>query len=86
MAVCGVPCNIGAIDLESLLVSLFAKDSSGCVGLKVVWLWGVDCEDLTPVATCGMASTLEQTLKLSIVEDGCGGWALGAYFVFPEPV
>lgn len=84
MATCNnIDCSTGFVDLESLLVSLFAVDSDGCVGLKIVWLTGIDCELLTDLRECGTVLTAEQAIKSAIVDDGCGGNALGVYFVSP---
>jgi len=84
MATCNkIDCNDGYIDLESLLISLFAKDEDGCVGLKITWLTNIDCENLTDLRECGTVLTAEQAIKSAIVDDGCGGNSLGIYFVNP---
>jgi hypothetical protein len=84
MATCNnIDCSTGYVDLESLLVSLFAVDEDGCVGLKITWLTGIDCESLTDLRECGTVLTAEQAIKSAIVSDGCDGNALGVYFVNP---
>ena len=85
MASCSeISCNTGYLDLDQILLKLFAVDEDGCVGLKLSYRWGLDCEDLTTLAQCGMPLTVEQAIKKSIVDDGCGGWALNVFFTFPE--
>lgn len=85
MATCNkIDCNDGFIDLESLLISLFAQDEDGCVGLKITWLTNIDCETLTDLRECGTVLTAEQAIKSAIVDDGCGGNSLGIYFVNPS--
>lgn len=82
---CGIACNIGPMSLDTLLASMFAKDANGCVGLKLMWLWGVNCESLEPVTDCGSTvTTLEQAINMAAVSDGCDGLALGVYFTFPD--
>jgi hypothetical protein len=85
MATCNkLDCNSGYQDLESLLLSLFAKDEDGCIGLKITWLFGVDCEDLTSLQACGTVLTVEQAIKSAIVDDGCDGNSIGVYFLNPD--
>ena len=72
-------------DLESLIVSLFGKDENGCVGLKVVQLDATDCADLTDLKECGMYLNAKQAIGMSIVDDGCGGNALGVFFLTGDP-
>lgn len=82
MANCSViPCDTGALGLEQILLRLFAVDENGCVGIKLMWLWGDDCEGYEEVDVCGSVMTLEQVIKQAIVDDGCGGWALASFFV-----
>jgi len=71
-------------DLESLIVSLFAKNADGCVGLKIVQLNETNCEDLTDLKECGMMINAKQAILSAIVDDGCGGNALGVYFLTGE--
>lgn len=85
MATCNkIDCTSGYVDLESLLISLFAEDENGCVGLKITWLTGIDCESLTDLMDCGTVLTVEQAIKMAIVDDGCGGNAIGVYFLNPD--
>ena len=85
MATCNkIDCNDGFIDLESLLISLFAVDENGCVGLKITWLTGIDCDYLTDLRECGTVLTAEQAIKSAIVDDGCGGNSIGVYFLNPD--
>ena len=85
MATCNkIDCNDGFIDLESLLVSLFAQNEEGCIGLKITWLTGIDCEFLTDLRECGSVLTAEQAIKSAVVDDGCGGNSLGVYFLNPD--
>ena len=85
MADCSIiNCNTGYLDLETLLLRLFAVDQNGCVGLKLGWITGTDCEGLTDLAQCASVTTLEQALNMSIISDGCDGWALGFFFVYPS--
>lgn len=79
-----ITCNTGYLSLEQILLRLFAVDENGCVGLKIAYTWGIDCEDLTSLAQCGTALTVEQAIKQAIVSDGCDGWALNTFFTFPE--
>lgn len=78
-----INCDVGTLDIESVLLSLFAKDANGCIGLKLGWIQGSDCSNLESLAECTAPLTVEQALKMSIVSDGCDGWALGMYFVYP---
>jgi hypothetical protein len=85
MATCNkIDCSTGYMGLEDLLLSLFAQDENGCVGLKITWLTGVDCESLVSLQACGTVLTVEQAILSAIVDDGCGGNALGVYFVNPN--
>lgn len=82
-------CDIGHLDLESILLSLFAKNAEGCVGIKLVQLTG-DCDTLTDLRECASNLTTEQAIKMAIVDDGCGGLALGVFTLSgdapaPEP-
>jgi len=81
---CGLTCDVGHMSADQILLNMFAKDENGCVGLKVTWFWGVPCENLTPLAGCAEIVTFEQALQQAVVDDGCGGMALGVYFMFPE--
>jgi len=84
MATCSeIQCNTGYLDLETLLLNLFAVDENGCVGLKLGLIIGSDCTNFTDLASCGSVTTLEQALNMAVVDDGCGGWALGTFFVYP---
>lgn len=67
---CGSP-----LDFDRLLVSLFAKYTDGCMGLKTVFSTAA-CADLTPATSCGHNLTLEEIITLAIVDDGAGGNAL----------
>ena len=80
-----IACGEGYLDLETLLLGLFAKDASGCVGIKMFQLTETDCANLTPAVNCGEVLTVEQAFKMAIVDDGCGGWALGYYAVADAP-
>jgi hypothetical protein len=60
---------------------LFAKDSNGCTGLKIVQLTETNCANLTDLVACGEVLTVEQALKMAIVDDGCGGYALGVFYL-----
>lgn len=71
-------------DLESLIVSLFAKNADGCVGLKIVQLNETNCEDLTDLKGCATFVNAKQAILSAIVDDGCGGNALGVYFLTGE--
>lgn len=85
MATCNkLDCASGYQDLESLLLSLFAKDENGCIGLKITWLLGIDCESLTSLQACGTVLTVEQAIKSAIVDDGCDGNSIGVYFLNPD--
>lgn len=84
MADCSaITCNTGYLDLEQIILGLFAVDESGCVGIKSMWLWGADCEHFTDLSSCGSVLTVEQAIKKAVVSDGCDGWALGMFFVSP---
>ena len=76
-----IACDSGFVDIETVLLSLFATDTNGCTGLKIVQLTETDCANLTDVITCGSALTVEQALKMAIVDDGCGGYALGVFYL-----
>jgi len=76
-----IDCDSGFINLETVLLSLFATDASGCTGIKIVQLTETDCENLTPVIDCGTVLTAEQAIKMAIVDDGCGGYALGVFYL-----
>lgn len=67
---CGSP-----LDFDRLLVSLFAVNSSGCVGLKAV-IGTASCEDMIPATSCGENLTLQEIVTRAIVDDGAGGHAL----------
>ena len=85
MATCStIQCDTGYLDIETLLLRLFAVDENGCVGLKLGWIFGTDCEGLTDIESCTAPTTVEQALNMAIVNDGCDGWALGVFFVNPE--
>jgi len=84
MATCSdISCNTGYLDLDAILLRLFAVDENGCVGIKLGWLSGTDCTNLTSLAQCGSPLTVEQAIKQAIVSDGCTGWALGFFFTYP---
>jgi hypothetical protein len=84
MADCNaLSCDTGYLDIEQVLLRLFAVDENGCVGLKIMWLWGDDCEGFTSLDECGQVLTVEQAVKMAVVNDGCGGWALGSFFISP---
>lgn len=67
---CGSP-----LDFDRLLVSLFAKYTDGCIGLKTSFSTAA-CADLTPATSCGQNLTLEEIITRAIVDDGAGGNAL----------
>ena len=71
-------------DLESLIVSLFAKNADGCVGLKIVQLTETTCTNLTDLKECGMYLNAKQAIVSGIVDDGCGGNALGVFILTGE--
>lgn len=73
------PCGV-KLDFDHLLVSLFGVTDYGCVGLKV-FMYVVTCDDLEDASICGSAMTLEEIIRASIVEDGCGGYALKVFNV-----
>ena len=76
-----IGCGDGYIDIETILLSLFATDANGCTGLKIVQLTETSCANLTPVMACGTVLTAEQAIKMAIVDDGCGGYALGVFYL-----
>ena len=76
-----IDCASGFIALESVILGLFATDTNGCTGLKIVQLTETDCANLTPVVDCGTIVTAEQAIKMAIVDDGCGGYALGVFYL-----
>lgn len=76
-----IDCDSGRLDLETILLSLFATDTNGCTGLKIVQLTETDCANLTDVVACGTVLTVEQAIKMAIVDDGCGGYALGVFYL-----
>lgn len=76
-----IDCDSGYMDLETVLLSLFATDASGCIGLKIVQLTETNCANLTSLVACGTVLTVEQGLKMAIVDDGCGGYALGVFYL-----
>lgn len=85
MATCSeINCDTGFLSLEQVLLRLFAVDENGCVGIKLGWMWGTDCTDLTSLDSCGQVMTVEQALKQTIISDGCDGWALGFFFTYPD--
>jgi hypothetical protein len=75
-----IPCGT-SINFEGVLMSLFATNKEGCVGIKVFTTDcvcgegrpGVLCED---ALMCTTNLSLEQLVLKSIVDDGCGGRAL----------
>lgn len=71
-------------DLESLIVSLFAKNADGCVGLKIVAIGDTDCANLTDLKSCSMFLNAKQAILSGIVDDGCGGNALGVFLLSGE--
>jgi hypothetical protein len=77
-------CAEGHLDLETILLGLFAKNLDGCIGLKIMALPDTTCDTMTDVRTCGDILTAEEALKSAIVDDGCGGWALGVYLLTDE--
>ena len=84
MATCStIQCDTGYLDIETLMLRLFAVDENGCIGLKLGWILCTDCAGLEPLDSCAAVTTLEQALNMAIVNDGCDGWALGAFFVNP---
>ena len=68
-----------SFDLESLIVSLFAKDAAGCVGIKIVVLDETSCANLTNLKACTTIIDAKQAIGAAIVDDGCGGNALGVF-------
>ena len=64
---CGSP-----LDFDRLLVSLFARYTDGCLGLKTVFSTAA-CADLTPATKCGQNLTLEEIITRAIVDDGAEG-------------
>lgn len=76
-----INCGDGFQDLESVIMSLFGKDANGCYGLKIVQLDENSCANLSSLDFCGQIVTVEMAIKLAIVDDGCGGNALGVFFL-----
>ena len=84
MAYCSeISCDTGDLTLDQVLLRLFAVDSNGCIGIKLVWLWGEDCDGFESLDACAQVVTVEEAVKQAIVSDGCDGWGLGAFFVAP---
>lgn len=67
---CGTP-----LDFDSLLVSLFAADSSGCIGIKTVGNTSA-CAGLVSAVDCASEMSLQDVIRGAIVDDGEGGYAL----------
>lgn len=72
-------CDTGKLTLEQILINLFAQDANGCVGIKMVELDETNCANLTDLKECGSVLTVEQAVKMALVDDGCGGFALGVF-------
>lgn len=86
-----IPCGT-SITFESALMSLFAKNAQGCVGIKVFSTScdcgappgppRVDCEDANP---CTTQLSLSQLITRAFVDDGCGGNALSVAYLNQLP-
>lgn len=71
---CGSP-----LEFESILIRLFAKNSSGCVGVKILTA-NVEREAVD-ANLCDTKLSLQQLIQRSIVDDGNGGYALRVVYV-----
>lgn len=71
---CGSP-----LEFESILLRLFAKTTTGCVGLKL--LTAPAQQEVLDAIVCDTRLTLKQLVQRSIVDDGSGGYALRAVYV-----
>jgi hypothetical protein len=84
----GIPCD-ERMDLNDAIIALVTKfTTEGPRGFECFGLKGaprlMKCTDLTDLSACGVTYTLEQAIKASLTDDGCGSWAIRVFVLPPN--